>query len=476
MTAPLVRAALRNYVSPVFVRDNMVIVAAGLDVTAMLICLKSAARVVAHGGVRALLSHQSIFQTVWWMVAFLVPNAVTTHYWRQIKSNLATAIPDLAAAERAAVSIMLAGVFLLLALPFLWLGAPVWGTLALTSIGLVMGGGTTAAPGAHRVVSVLRALLIAPIMLVGFAPGYLAMIMFAPPRLDAAIVLAIGVVMAAGLYYRPAQAAQQGEDVERRIDRAVGRRAVTRRPSVVFNGIRRLLFWKPWFLSDLPLPAALNLPLGPIGIGVSITAMTALFTLSMSVVSWITGNGFVHAAMTQGRQTLGIGISLTLLAGGQWLLNRDDWPVLFMAGRYGGRQGFCRSMIRAHCSNIIQSSLWCGVVGAAGGVLFGAMRPDQAPLAAIAVFGIMFGMSFAPGLPLLWRERGGKAATFAANYAGYMIALMTFQTLIMRHGPTTLSLIIAAAAMIFGIVMLRFIPARLAVMDWPIGAVTVDMR
>jgi hypothetical protein len=150
------------------------------------------------------------------------------------------------------------------------------------------------------------------------------------------------------------------------------------------------------------------------------------------------------------------------------MLNRHDWPVLFMAGRYGGRRDFCAAMCSANRATIIQIAVINAIFAAVGGVLFGTMTLSQAPGTVLDVFAIVFGMSFMVTVPLLWREFGGKGTIVAAGFVGYLLASGTLQMMIMPHGPTKLAFIIGALAFVFGLAMARIAPRRLAAMDWPI--------
>jgi hypothetical protein len=469
MKARLAAAALRNYASPVFVRENPMLASAAMMLVLDAINTPKAAAMVATGGIQALFLHRSMFLFFWWYVAFYVPACFTTHYWRQVRSNLATAIPDLKTAELSAVAITLVILTALFAIPLIGFGAPIAGALALAALATATGAAFSSggATGQAKGVTRLRGLLFLPVMFVGSQPHYLAYVVFAPAPVALLIVgLAISLVVS-GLRYVPARAASQDEAQADRADRAA---AAPRTGALrtILRPIGRIMTWKPGFMPVQPLPAMLGIALGPIGLLIVTCIQIGVLLLYMPAFAWITGHDFIAALIKQAPQSIGFGVALGLFGSGQWLISRGDWSALYMAGRYGGRSGFAAAMVRAFRTNMIEISLINALVVVAIALSLGIVTPIQAIPVALCTFGAMFGASHAPALPLLWRELGGKGVTlmFAMVGAFAVMALLGFGVL--DHGPALWAVGCAAALFALGIVMSLLAPRRLAAMDWPI--------
>jgi hypothetical protein len=470
MTPRMVGAALRNYVQPIVVRDNLMFFSAAIFTIGAVLCLKPAAHVVALGGVRALFLHGGVFFNAWWPLTFLIPASLSTHYWRQVKSNITTAVPHLADSEFIAALTLVALALVVLASPLICFGAPVLGSLALASIGVVMGGAISSSnpTGQTRQIGYGRSILIMPFLFLGFWPHALMFIIFAPTPATALILILAAILLITGMKFYPALAAQQNENIGHKLAFGSLRQTKPNGSNSLLRTVWLVLQWKPRFLPSMPLPSTLSMPLGPIGIFVTLLFQISVFVGIDAIEGLINGSGPLNTIITEGPRSIGLSISLSLFYSSLWMLNRHDWPFIFMAGRYGGRREFCAAMFKANCANIIQIAAFNGALAAIGGVLLGAMTLRDGPGAALVVFGIVFGMSYLVTVPLLWRELGGKGTTMAAGFVACMLANIMLSVLVMPHGPTKFALAIGAFSFLFGIAMSRIAPRRLATIDWVI--------
>jgi len=463
----LVLAALRNYASGAFVRDNRMIYSAGYSLVGATVFLALSKHEIARHGLRAFLGgHSSGGLLLWWLEAWSVPACISSYYWRQIRGTLAPVVPRLVEAERDAVIILLVLSLVLLAAPLWWLGAPVPGPLALAAFGIVLGGGigTSERTGTSSRVRQLRALAIAPLFLLALLPHMMARVIFAPWWAALALlVLAAGLIVT-GLRYVPAQAVLQADADAHAADRA------RPPPRPLAARLIALLSWRPAFMPESPLNLGHAYNFGPAG------ALLASFFLMFCIVGMfgvfgmLDGRSFARVIHDEGGQAIGQAVGVSLLVAGQWLLNRGDWPLLFAAGRYGSRLGFARRMFRAHLADTLQRATADAIAGAANGGLLHIFQPWQCLPAACIIFGLVFGVSYATAIPLFWREFGGKGVSVGLRMAGFFLIIMTFDLgLTLPHG---LLLAGAVAALVFlgGLAAARFAPARLAGMDWPYEA------
>ncbi|MCW8305483.1 hypothetical protein AruPA_00410 [Acidiphilium sp. PA] len=469
MKPRLAAAALRNYASPVFVRENPMLASASCMLAAGAMSAPKAAATVAIGGIEALFLHRSMFLFFWWYVAFYVPACFMVHYWRQVRSNLATAIPDLKLAEFSAVAIILVILTALFATPLIGFGAPIAGALALAALAMATGGAfsSAGATGQAKGIARLRGLLFLPVMFIGSQPHYLSYVVFAPVPV-ALLIAGLAVSLAvSGLRYFPARAAREDEAQADRADRAAAApRAGALR--MILRPIGQIMTWKPGFMPVQPVPAMLGIALGPIGLLIVTCIQIGVLLLYIPAFAWITGHGFMAALIKQAPLSIGFGVALGLFGSGQWLISRGDWPALYMAGRYGGRSGFAAAMVRAFRTNTIEIGLINAIVVTVVALSLGIVKPIQAIPVALCTFGAMFGASHLPSIPLLWRELGGKGVTllFAMVGAFAVMALLGFGVL--DHGPALWAGGCAAVLFGLGIIMSRLAPGRLAAMDWPI--------
>lgn len=464
MTRAGVAAALRNYVSLVVVRDNPQAFTASY---ATLCCYLFAAmdrRRVALHGIRSLFAGESNL-TLWWLAACFLPMALMTQYWRQVRSTLAPAIPALVEAEFCAICLVLVAALAALGAPFILLGAPVAGTLALVASGMLVGGGAvaTAPTGQRGLARSWQTAIFIPLMLLGFVPGMMARLVFAPWPLGCAVLVLALCALFAGLRFYPARAAVQTEAMQARGDRAPS-------PPSLARGLPALLAWRPRFMPAAPLPSNFGLLLGPFGALLASFLQISALVLVLCILASLQGEGWRTALRHSGPMAVGQGIAFGVITAGQWLMNRGEWPVLFAAGRFGSRRSFARHIFRAHAVNTAQRALCDALVGTVFAAALGAVHGVHVAALALIIFGLVFGASYAASVPLLWREFGGKGLAVGLRMAAVLLIMTVLTFGVMQHGITPLAGLAAAAVFLFGLAMAWLGPQRLAAMDWPFEA------
>jgi hypothetical protein len=459
------RAALGNYVSMVFIRDNpQTFTAAVMTLDCYVSIFLDHSEVLRHG-IHRLFDGASIL-TVWWLAAFTLPLAMMTQYWRQVRATLAPAIPGFVEAEFRAVCLMLIPVLAVLALPFLLLGAPVAGTLAMAAAGMLVGGGAAAGhpTGEQRLARRWRTMIFVPFMLVGFIPGMMGRLVFAPWPVALAVFMLASTTLIAGLRFYPARAASETEVLELRRDR---------QPPLPNHRVRALLAvlsWRPGFMPAGALPSAFGLTLGPAGALLASLLKISILIVVLCLLGSFRDGGWHAALHHSGPQAVGQGIAFGVLSGGEWLMSRGEWPALFAAGRFGGRLNFARQMFLAHGVNMAQRALADALVGTAYAAAFGAVQGGQVLALALVIFALVFGTGYAAAVPLLWKEFGGKGLAIGLRMAA-MLLVMTLLTFgVFQNGLGWRTELPAAAVLLAGLVVAWIAPGRLAAMDWPFEA------
>jgi hypothetical protein len=468
-----VGAALRNYGRPVFVRENPLIFSALIFMVASAFEYHLAMREVHARGFHAWFQHSSMFFFSWFMLTFMLPGCCSRQYWRQITTGIAGIIPGLIAAEYTAILLVLALMLVVLSAPFWGLGAPAIGAMALAAIGIVAGGsmGMAAPTGQHRAVRALLGLSVIPALMLANQPRYLALVVFAPVWVSALILLgAVGVIVV-GLRYFPAQALLQGDALETTLNQRAARAAGKQPSNGAFAWIGRVWRWQPGFLQSGPVVSNLTMRAGPIGSLIGQALFTGLMAGFYLVLFQIVGHSkshFQHMLLGSLPQSLVFSMFVTT----RWLLDRNDWPLLFMAGRYGGRVGFARAMFRAHRRNSLQVAASSAVVGLVLLLILTRTSLPRALISALVITGLMFGASYSTAIPLFWREFGGKAITLFFQFAGFLIATFTIESGLFFHGLKLFVFPIAFVVLLFGLVADRVAAQRLAQMDWPVATET----
>jgi hypothetical protein len=405
--------------------------------------------------------------TIWWLATWGWPACLAAHYWRQVRADIAPAIPGFIAAERAAFALAIVPVIGLLAAPFIWLGAPWLGAVALSAVGAVGGnaaGGNAKGTGVGGSTRALRLVLLMPFLCFGFIPHALSTIVFAPwPAALLILATAIGLIVT-GTAYRPAMAATQEGAADAQVDALP--MATPRRGGV----LHAVLTWQPRILGSNPLPAAFGVRLGTAGLLLAGIAQMAVFLLVVpGCMALVTHAGFTKVLHAVAAPEIGTALAVTSFMGGQWLLRRGDWPLLFCAGHYGARAAFSRGLFVAHGQNQLQISLINAVLATAIACGLGVVPQSQAWLLMPALFALLFGAGYAVALPLTWHEFGGRGINMVFGFIAYLAVLTIVEVcLLAPHGLFILGVLVSCGIGAGGMVIAAIAPRRLAQMDWPI--------
>lgn len=465
MKARYVIAALRNYGRAVFFRDNPF----------ALITLLFIAFFITNYW--ALLKHGSVHQTnvlaellrqgskSWWLLCVALPAALTVHYWRQVSGPFVSAIPHFLKAEYCTIITILALSITALALPFVFAGAPLFGALAITGcatvLGVVMG-----VVVAKRASSLLRRglrSLLGLFILVGFIPGVLWWGLFAPLWVTLPFTCLALAVIILGLLYLPALALGWMAAIEQRHDTKSQKLDHPRVRAVAFCW--RLLLWRPAFLRQETLPNTMVVQLGPVG---QIVFMVVILIFATGMVFLgAHGQGLRHWRQFL-PMSLGIMGMLVMVPLTSWLFLRQEWPFLYLAGRYGTRQNFARCLFRAQLRNVFEAASLVGIVSMIVFLISGERVLEAIEGGGVASL-LLFGLSYLVVVPLLWRELGSKSI----NSVFVTIGIIGFHALFTPYVVVGAQhelfwLLLAAAIALCGVGLGYVGPRRLAKIDWPL--------
>jgi len=462
-----VAAPLRNYFAPVFMRDNALIIAASWIV--LLLVLNG---VLVHGDIASIMadSRQTVFLT--WGACWIVPGAVYAHYWRQVSTPQAPAVPGMIGAEFRAALVMTVLVILLIDLPFLVRGAPLIGMLALTLSGIVLSGSTmppiTSARGmpsqAWLWMTRARLALLAGLVLIGYQNRWFVQVLEAPLAFTVSLALAAGTILVALLWYLPVVMRGVIEGREQRQDARIsrGRRKIA--------SLAAISDWRPRLWPDAPVPAQFALPSGPIGMAVAgVGQYGIVFTIDLAIY-YYSGDSWRATLHESAQQAMALICGLTAAQMSQSLLNRSGFALTFVAGRYGGRLHYSRSVFRAFVLNGVVRGIFVVAIGLVVPLWLRMLTPTAALSDGASIIVIILGGSLFGALPLFWHEFGGIGfAAFCAMF-GYMFCYGGVFAALAAHGALALAIpaTIAMIAGICGLTIYLIAPRRLATMDWPI--------
>jgi len=463
-------AALRNYAKPIWLRGNsFAILSAGYFAALMMIV---AATIRHHEtwvhGARWHLAHTGIL-LMWTMLAGAAPGSVFFHYARQVRVTIAPVEPGLIDAEADAALVLSMPVAILLALPLVAMGAPPIGSLAASLTAVAFVASTLNAQGAQQgAVRLLRSLFMLPLIVVGmFYPDALLSLIFAPAPIATALCVAALPLIWLGLRFDPVRYAHSVDAIAAASSRVPLDKARRRKPVGVMRALVRGLAWQPRFMTASPLPQTQRAAGG----------MLAQFLITMTTVglalgapmlfAWIAGASPTKAMHHSAPMAVALGTVIPLQSSGQWLVQRGEWPFLFIAGRYGSRAGFSRALFRGHFYNTVSkimtttlaALLWCAMLGL--------LPPASWLIAGWCFAGAMFGAAYAGILPLLWRRFSGRSVVAAAHQIGlfgtvYPITLIG----LLRDGVQEWAVLGATVCVGFGVWMAWIGPRRLETMDW----------
>lgn len=474
MRLSLTLAALRNYVRPVFVRENHLVPSCGIFIGVLALQFGHEQRFVSAHGVAAVFHHGfSGFMMLWWMLALFAPSCVTIQYWRQITTGLAVAVPGMIEAEYRAVLIALAAVPLILASPLIALGAPVLGSLAVAALGMVGGMGSSRSRGQSRRTSIVLALLMLPLYLLAFLPRALGSILLAPWWLTFPLLIASVAAINVGLRFFPALARKQLESAEKATEwRTPGSASAAPRRGAL-AAIGGLLRWQPRSWQQEPLPGTLVMSLGPAGWMISLATLVGLIA-AIGTATRLSQETLTHALHRSAVQALAQPPMVLMFSTRGWLMSRGEWPFLYLGGRHGPRLGFARALFRAHRRNALQIAASAGLVGALTLALLVRMKLGPAALGGVAIAALTFGLTYMTAVPLFWRELGGRRMNVALGLLAAFAGMMAVATGLTTHGLQSWLLPAALGMAVLGIAMEPAAVRRLALIDWPLEPEPAD--
>lgn len=468
MNPRLTLAALRNYARPVFWRENQFSLLAVLFVVMFLLSYFTELNPLHVKNTHAAVDEirNGMIGQSWWYVCVFCPSALSAQYWRQISTALSPNVPYLLRAEYNAILVVLGLCVVALAAPFMLIGAPIFGCLAITCTATIVGGIFGAGGGGKGHSSARRKLvsmLLIPFMFIGFIPGLIWRVLGAPYWLTVPLVLAAVVVVCLGLRFFPIQALMQDSVLEHRLAQKQAKKA-PHRP--IRAKVLQLLLWRPKVLTPDVLPHTMAVRMGPVG---QLLVMT-LVVVAGTGVSLLTnlqqhGHGVGwHKQLQSSLMMMGVLVMFPLSS---WLMLRQDWPFIYLAGRYGSRLGFTQALFRAQRRNALQVSALASVLSLVGLLISG--MPVLRAIGGGVVMGLLiFGLSYVAALPLFWRELGGKGVTLAFTMIGVFGFEFLFMADIWAHKHALLWGALAVAVAACGGLVGHIAPQRLAKLDWPL--------
>ncbi|WP_041249517.1 hypothetical protein [Gluconacetobacter diazotrophicus] len=461
----MLRAALRNYASRAFVVGNPTLYSALLFLAITPSWVAKVGPGLRHGTTAAM-DHAGANPLS--MTAFMGMTSISTYYWRQVGESLATTIPGFLAAELRAGLTVVALLFVALTIPLLWCGLPVAGAAAFVAFSFTFAAGGRPVRGEKRSLKWLRVGIMTGGALFSFIPQWQIWLLFLPWPLAAGIVAVCGTLVVLGMTYHAGRTQAEQEQAENRAD---SRRTSVMQPGVVGRTLGHLMLWQPPMLRQAPLPPTLARPLGPAGILLmalaSVTGMLAISAMTASIMVLMHEGAFAPIFRDTARGGLVTLPGVTLMVLSNWLLNRKDWPFFFMAGRYGSRVAFARTMFRAYRLNVL---LWG--VGVIVPVMLVLVLLGSVPGAAAGWLGVLLvlmftGACYGSSVPLIWRELGGKGVTIAAGMAAYMAMILANPVVLYRAHHADLAIAASLAIFVAGMAVSQVAPRQLTRMDWP---------
>jgi hypothetical protein len=463
-------AALRNYLSIVFLRENPLVI------TAVWIMGSSALMaVVQHGNPIALLNHDRGTVYLLWGSCWILPSVVLAHYWRQVLADHAQAVPGLLTAELRAALLMLAIVVAIIDAPLARLGAPISGLLALTLVGVVISGSMVpplvsarGMPGPLWLWATrLRLAVLAGVVLLGFQNHWFGGLVAAKPAFTIPLsVLMIAVII--GVLWRV-------PTFLRHLNARNTTRPELRQSRPTLARLIDFIHWRPRFWPDAPVPAQFALATGPLGLLINIAVQYSI----VFGVDYVVYHNMVHTSATglhmAAEQSMALVAGLTVAQLSQSLLNRSGFALTFLAGRYGGRMNYSQSVFRVFLINGFIRCALVTIVGMSVAAALHMVSIEVAIIDGILILATMLGSSLFGALPLLWHDFGGIGVAAFCAMSGYLFCYSGVFAALTATGIFVIAVpaVIATIAVISGCIIWIFAPGRLATMDWPIDTEAV---
>ena len=459
-------SALRNYLRPTVLRENTLAISCGIWILLIAARFTTIHHFVQMHGLAAIFQHGfSGFVMAWWMLALFGPSFVVRHYWRQVTTEISMAVPNLIAAEYGAILVVLCCVEIALAMPLIALGGPIIGCLAIATLPMIGGMSAPRATGQSRRIRAIVMLLRFPFAFIFMIPRVIGMLLFAPQWITLPLLLTTLGVAGTKLRYFSAHAQLQIDSADLQLEKRAEQSSNAPRHGVLAL-VLRLIRWKPRRWHDDPLPQTLVVPFGPVG-WILFCGVVMAFFIGIQVLMRASQEplGYaVHRSVLMAVTQLPM---ISVISTGRWLMNRGDWPFLYLAGRNGARHGFSRALFRAHRRHVMQLAVSAGIVILLYLSLLMPMSLAGIADVAVSTISMVFGLSYMVAAPLLWNEIGGRGMHIGLNFLGGFSAAMAFSVGFAAHGLKwwllPVSLTVAAAAWAVEPTLAR----RLAQIDWP---------
>ena len=462
-------AALRNYASVVFLRENPLVITA-----IWIIAASGLMAAMTVGNPISLLDHDRGLVYLLWGSCWILPSVVLAHYWRQVLAAHAPAVPGMPGAELRAALVMLGLVIALIDAPWLRLGAPVGGMLALTLGGVVISGSLVpplvsarGMPGPLWLWAMrLRLALLAGVVLFGFEHHWFGALVAAPLRVTIPLGLAMAAIIIGVLSRVP--------DLVRQVNaRSTPLPALRARSGL--GWFRKLLDYRPYFWPDAPVPAQFALPTGPIGLLLNVGLQYAIVFGVDYVVYHQTGAHHASGLHRAAQQSMALVAGLTVAQLSQSLLNRSGFALTFLAGRYGARLNYSRMVFRVFMINALIRCVVVTMIGMAMAAWLRMVSDEVALIDGALILLTMLGSCLFGALPLLWHDFGGIGVAAFCAMGGYLFCYSGVFAALTARGAMVIAVpaVIAGIAVIGGTVIWRLAPGRLATMDWPVDTEAV---
>lgn len=478
--------ALRLYLSPVFFRENYAfLTGVTWSTVAFIMAFQDHATTHWQNGIFKLPESFSLW---WWLGLQGLVASGAMHYWRQVRSPLASMTPGMIAAEYKAIHVVLAFIMLLMAVPLLYLGAPLLNILAQESLSLALSvNSDTATPKALRgPIRLFRALLLMGVFVLFLFPQVQERLLSLPWYIALGLLVVGTALTVIELAHTPRPtvgqegAGQQSVSIKavsfRGRSKGKPSRSVEAAPSSQDaaqrgSGLIRVMLWQfPW-LRNPPVPNTMMSP-GPVGYlagcvlaVVSIFIMHALLEVlqTFAVPNWAA----LKKSMLMAPQLICI-MSVSGLA--SWMQVRADWPFLLNLAGYGTRLDFARALYATHAKRTVQNAVFATVICSPLGIFLAGLHWSRLPVTLLAIFCIVVGIGYLPSLGLIFSPRKNRPAltqllTAGGSIIGVQLAL---GLLFSHHAVPVWALVVMVAGIPFSAVMAWLAPQALAKADWPI--------
>lgn len=459
--------ALRLYLSPVFTRENPSFFSGLLFAT---VC----------GGF-TLFEHtpshwvEGVFKlppslgTWWWLALQALLSSIACHYWRQIRSPLASITPGMISAEYYAALCALAVILALMALPLTLIGAPPLNVLAQESlcVALSVNGDMVGPKNLRKPMRLMRMVLMFVVFAAFMFPHAQELVLSAP-WYGALALCALGLGLTfIELHHRPHPLSQ--------IEAPQSTQPPTATPQLHKGTpparLSHLLMWQlPW-LRNPAVPHTMVTP-GPVGFLLSFLVCIISFVLLITVVAVVSHLALPTGAnLKNGLRTAPVIICMLFTSSlSNWLLARADWPFMLSLAGYGTRRDFAFALYATHAKRTLQLACMVSLTCAPLAVGVAQDLPwARLPLLTACLFCCIVGVSYLPSLAIVCCTKGQNIILIMLNMLGAFIGLQAAFVMLFTAQPAPWWLYtLIVACLPFAAFMAWAAPRALARSDWSI--------